>query len=100
MRREAFFRAGQKPESEKPFMQRYMATMEDGTDAHREFLAARRTPVPAAALCLGRSRGRLYGIKRAAVRAVRAIRPADRLQLRPRRLVIVVARVGQFGGKL
>src|ERR1043165_4633832 len=100
MRREALFRSGQQTECQEPFVQGNMAAVEDGTDAHREFLAARHTPIPSAALCLGRSRCRLYGIESTAVRAVRAIRPADRLQLRPRRLVIVVARMGQFGGKL
>src|SRR4051794_29463094 len=100
MRGETLFRAGQKAEGDKPLVQGNVATMEDRADAHREFLAAGRTPVPAAALSLGRRGGGLYRVKGSAVRAVRTIRPPDRLQLRPRGLIIAVARVGQFGGKL
>src|SRR4051795_2502590 len=100
MRGETLFRASQKAKGDKLFVQGNVAAMKDGADPHREFLAAGRAPVPAAALGFGWSRRGLYGVKRTAGRAVRPIRPADRLQLRPRCLVIVVARMGQFGGKL
>src|SRR5689334_11433945 len=100
MRGKALFRPGQEPEGEKPLVQGNMATVEDGPDANCESPTARRTPIPTADFSLRWSGCRLYGGESATDRAVRTVRPANRFQLSPRRLVIVVARMGQFGGKL
>src|SRR5689334_16686987 len=100
VRREALFRSGHQPEAEKPLVQRNVAAMEDRADPHRELTAANGAMVPAAALGLRRGGCRLYAVKAAAIGAIGAIRPPDGFQLYPRRLVIVVAGMAGFDGKL
>lgn len=96
VRRETLFRSRHEPEGEKPLVQRAMATVEDRAYANRELAAAVHAVVPAAALRLRWRTDRLYTVEAAADGAVGAVRPPDRLQLSPRRLVIVVAGVRQF----
>src|SRR5438477_12416893 len=100
VRREALFRPGHQPEAEKPLVQRNVRPMEDRADPHREPAAAVHAMVPAAALRLGRGRNRPYAAKAAADRAIGAVRPANGFQLYPGSLVIVVAGMGWFDGKL
>src|SRR5262249_14393420 len=65
--------------------------------ANRELLAALVAPVPTRPHRLSAQRSN--GIKAAAMRTVRAIRPANRLESDPSGIVIVVAGMGKSGWK-
>ena len=89
MRREALFRRRVKPETKHPLVQRDMRAPQNRADAHREFEAASVAPVPARPHRFAAEWRNSVDL--AACRACRPMRPADFLEHRPRRVVIVVA---------
>src|SRR5262245_28148622 len=76
--RDAFLRGAQQVIGEKPFMERDMRALEYGSNRHREWLAAGLALVDALAGAVRRGLQLSRGFKCAAVRANRAIGPAQR----------------------
>src|ERR1700737_4819029 len=98
VRREALLRSRHQAESEKPFVSWDVAAVEDRAHPHSEFTPAWRAPVPA--LPHSFPAIWLHAIEASADWTIRAIRPADRLQLNAGRVLIVIAGMGKFDWKL
>src|SRR6516162_3123572 len=96
--RDALFARRHLSKGDQPLMKWDMRTLKDRTDANRELLPAGVAPIPARAhrfAAEGRNR-----IERAAFWAVRAIRPADRLEHDPSGFIVMIAGMGNVGRKV
>src|SRR6185369_16696216 len=92
VRRHAFLAGSQQPECQQPLMYWDMRPLHDGADASGELLAALIARIPPRSHRLAAEwRNR---IKDSAMRAVRTIRPPDRLKRFTRGIVIVIAGMG------
>src|SRR5579862_875223 len=96
VRRHTFLAAAQQPERQRPFIQRHMAALHDGADRHGESLIAAVAMKQTIAVRLAVEPVDLFRL--AAMRAIRAIGPADRLEMLPRFVFVGEDRIGEVHG--
>lgn len=95
MRADALLAGGHQVEAQHPLRQRDLAALHDAADRHRERLLAVVAVDQAFAVRLA---GEARDVRRAAVRADRAIRPAKAFEMGAGRILVVENRVREIDG--